>query len=473
MQSMYLKNFMVSAGLIVASFVFFGITVSMLLQYYVTNVWGESMELSASEVALSATAFVEDDSFRSWELKVLLTTLEQTTGNDIMITNDKGYIVACSDDGIVCHHIGAKVEVGTLDNLISQEKASGVSNLGGIFDTPRVVVAEPIISSGETIGYTIVSDNVGRLSGIEDTFSALMVLITLVVLTITVIITFITTKKQTNPINQMASAAMKFSHGDFSVRIEDTGRNDELGALTNSFNLMADSLEQSEQKRREFIANVSHELKTPMTTISGFADGILDGTIPTERQNQYLNTISSETKRLNRMVKRMLELSRIQAEDTGEVLKKSFDIGEVLMQTLLSLEGRINERKLDVDVCIPEERCLVKGDGDAINQVVYNLLENAIKFSKEGEVLGLSLWKQANKVYVSIKNRGETIPPQQLSLIFDRFHKTDASRSQDRDGVGLGLYIVKTILGNHREDISVSSVNGVTEFVFTLTPKKN
>ncbi len=472
MQSMYMKNFMVNAILIVTSFLIFGITVSMLLKYYITNVWDESMELSAIEASQSAAAFAEEGNFRIWELKVLLTTIENTTGNEILISNTKGIIIADSSDGVFSEDIGLRLSDDLMNELRSEGGIEGVTTLGGIYDTSRLVVTEEIITTNGSIGYVIVSNNVSRLSGIEDTFSAFVVLITLVVLSFTVIITFINTKKQTNPINEMASAAMKFSHGDFSVRIEDTGRNDELGALTASFNLMANSLESSEQKRREFVANVSHELKTPMTTISGFADGILDGTIPTERQNQYLSTISSETKRLNRLVKRMLELSRIQAEDTDEILRKNFDICDVLLCTLLSLEGRINEKKLDVEVSIPEERCLVRGDADAINQVAYNLLENAIKFSKEGGILSLSLWKQADKAYVSIKNRGETIPPEQLQLIFDRFHKTDASRSQDRDGVGLGLYIVKTILGNHREDISVTSVNGVTEFVFTLTPKK-
>ncbi len=256
-------------------------------------------------------------------------------------------------------------------------------------------------------------------------------------------------------------------------RVEDEGRCDELGELTASFNAMAESLEKSEEKRREFIANVSHELKTPMTTIAGFADGLLDGTIPPENQEKYLSTISAETKRLSRLVRRMLELSRLQAAEREDLQRMTFDISEVLRRTLLNFADKINARGLDVDARVPEERIDVLGDEDAVTQVVYNLLDNAVKFSRAGSVLGLSLWKQGSKAYVSVKNTGDTIPEAEIPLLFDRFHKTDRSRSRDRDGVGLGLYIVKTILNNHGEDIAVTSREGVTEFVFTLTLQKD
>ena len=210
-----------------------------------------------------------------------------------------------------------------------------------------------------------------------------------------------------------------------------------------------------------------------MTTIAGFADGILDGTIPNEEQDKYLATISSETKRLSRLVRQMLQMSRIQSVDTVALLARSFNLSEVIMRTLLNFEGKITQRGLDVDCQLPEESIIVRGDEDSITQVVYNLLDNAIKFSEKGSTLGISLWKQNSKAFVSIKNHGETISPQELPLIFDRFHKTDRSRSQDRDGVGLGLSIVKTILNNHNEDISVTSRDGVTEFVFTVRLKNS
>ena len=216
------------------------------------------------------------------------------------------------------------------------------------------------------------------------------------------------------------------------------------------------------------MANISHELKTPMTTIAGFTDGILDGTIAPDRERAALQTISSETRRLSRLVRRMLDLSRLQSAETV-TCQEQFDISEVMLRVLVSLETKINSRRLDVDTQLPDGPVLVWGDPDSITQVCYNLLDNAIKFSQEGGVLGLSIAAKGGKAHVTVRNVGDTIPPEELAMIFDRFHKSDKSRSVDREGVGLGLYIVKTILNNHKENITVTSENGVTEFTFTLT----
>jgi len=282
------------------------------------------------------------------------------------------------------------------------------------------------------------------------------------------IVSFITTKRTTHPIKEITNTARKFARGDFSSRV-DIDNEDEIGDLADSFNLMADSLERSENLRKEFIANISHELKTPMTTISGFADGIMDGTIPPEKASEYLAVISSETHRLSRLVRNMLDASQLSAKEPSELRKNSFDLTEVVVQTLLSLEQKIIGRKLDVDADLPEEPIITLGDRDSITQVVYNLLDNAAKFASEESVIKLAVYKQAGRAYVSVDHHGATIPEKELPLIFDRFHKTDKSRNYDKDGVGLGLYIVKTILDNHREDIFVTSSDGVTKFTFTLT----
>ena len=231
---------------------------------------------------------------------------------------------------------------------------------------------------------------------------------------------------------------------------------------------MADSLEQSEKRRSEFIGNISHELRTPMTTISGFADGILDGTIPPEEQNKYLVAIRDETKRLSRLVREMLSVSQTRARASDQSRRTVFDLTELILQTLLSFESRATKKNLDVDPQLPDNHILVRADKDAITQVIYNLLDNAVKFAAPGSCLVLRLYKEKGKAYVSVKDFGETIPPDDLPFIFDRFHKSDRSRSLDKDGVGLGLYLVKTILTSHDEDIAVKSEDGATEFVFTL-----
>ena len=291
----------------------------------------------------------------------------------------------------------------------------------------------------------------------------------MVVLCIAFITSSVTSLRQTKPLKEIADMARKFGHGEFGARVNGyENRRDEVGELAEAFNAMADSIAKSEARRSEFVANISHELKTPMTTIAGFSDGILDGTITPDHEKAALQTISSETRRLSRLVRRMLDLSRLQSAE-NITAQEQFDVSEVLLRVLVSLETKINARHLDVDTQIPEGAVLVWGDPDSITQVCYNLLDNAIKFSAEGSTLGLSITTKGGKAYVSVRNTGQTIPPEELPLIFDRFHKSDKSRSVDREGVGLGLYIVKTILNSHKENITVSSENGVTEFVFTLT----
>ena len=296
-----------------------------------------------------------------------------------------------------------------------------------------------------------------------------MLAIVAVVFISILIFAFNYSKRMSEPLDEMAAASRKFARGDFSVRVKQAEDNSyEMGALIESFNKMADSLENAEKRRSEFISNVSHELRTPMTTISGFADGILDGTIPKEDEDKYLRSIRDETIRLSRLVRNMLDVSRTRASAADLKRRTVFDITELVLQTLLSFEKRAVEKKLDVDPQFPEKNIMVYADKDGITQVVYNLLDNAVKFAHSETCITVRLYQDDGKAYVSVKDEGETIPPDDLPYIFDRFHKSDRSRSVDKDGVGLGLYLVKTIINAHDEDIAVKSENNVTEFTFTL-----
>jgi signal transduction histidine kinase len=288
-----------------------------------------------------------------------------------------------------------------------------------------------------------------------------------VVLLIAMVATVLITRRQTEMLRDMAGAARQFAHGDFSARIYADGADEEVTELATAFNNMATSLERSESLRQEFISNVSHELKTPMTTIAGFMDGMLDGTIPKEKHAYYMATVSNEVKRLSRLVRSMLDISRLQS--TGEAIQKSrFDVTETLGRTLLSFEQKIEEKQLDVQVDMPEKAVYVMANEDSITQVIYNLIDNGVKFAEKDTPFLLTVAVSGGKALVSIGDHGPTIPPEELPLVFDRFHKSDKSRSMDKTGVGLGLYIVKTILGSHGEDITVESREGLTTFTFTL-----
>ena len=277
-------------------------------------------------------------------------------------------------------------------------------------------------------------------------------------------------RRNSRPLRQMSRAAIAFGHGDMSARVDvNPSSPEEIRELALAFNNMADSLQKSEYRRQEFVANVSHELKTPMTTIAGFADGILDGTIPSHRQEHYLRLISDETKRLSRLVRSMRDITRLQeGSQIPEEQKLRFDLQECAGRVLLSFEQKITAKHLDVQVEMPDYPVFTRAHQDHIVQVLYNLLDNAVKFCPQDGSLGLKLHVGGNKVYVAVSNSGQTIPPEELPLVFDRFHKLDKSRSENRDGWGLGLYIVRTIVLAHGENISVTSNDGVTEFTFTL-----
>ena len=272
---------------------------------------------------------------------------------------------------------------------------------------------------------------------------------------------------------QLAQTVRRFGHGDLSVRAQqDDSLSLEMTDLTASFNNMADALQQSEQRRQEFIANVSHELKTPMTVIAGYMDGMLDGTIPPEQHRHYMQIVSEEVRRLSRLVRSMLQISRMQTEGLDESQKTRFDLSGAVTQVLFSFEQKIDQRHLEVDVQLPEKPLYTVAQQDAVTQVIYNLLDNAVKFCNDCGYLTVLVRQEGDKALVSIRNTGPTIPPEELPRIFDRFHKLDKSRSLDRTGVGLGLYIVKTIIGAHGEDIWVESRDGATTFTFTLPAVK-
>ena len=469
MKSMHSRQFALMASMVLISFILFGGAFAALSFHYTLQEKQESLERNAGFIADFTSAAlvrgltVDNDYFQSYVVSI--SSISDAT---ILLTGDDGRVVFASNANLV----GSQVPTATLEQLLQFGQYNGMSSLGGLFRERLYVSGLPIVVSlkgQETVaGMVFVAAETDSIMEMWRSLFLIFIFTALVVIFIASILSSVTSLYQTKPLKEMAEATRKFAHGDFEVRVNTDGRQDEIGELASSFNSMAESLAKSEARRSEFVANVSHELKTPMTTIAGFADGILDGTIPPERQEEALRTISAETRRLSRLVRRMLDLSRLQSAETVTA-QEPFDICETMARILVSLETKINAKELDVNADFPEEPLMVWGEADAITQVGYNLLDNAIKFSHQGGRLGISITSKGSKAYISVSDEGDTIPPEELPLIFDRFHKTDHSRSVDREGVGLGLYIVKTILNNHKEDITVTSQDGLTEFTFTLT----
>lgn len=478
MKSLYRRQFAMMAAVILAAFLLLGGAFATLSYQYIIRDKQEAMERNASYVASFTGSYLSNgvgSSIQDTGYQLYVASLANISGSTVILAENSGEIVYASSGGGAGSLLSGVVPADCMETISTQGSYAQRSSLGGLLSDRSFVTGVPILQKSYITGLTyqrgvvlVVSDT-STLTAMWQDLAAIFLLSAAVVLLLASGISSVTSLRQTKPLKDMAEAVRRFGQGEFGVRVEGCeDRRDEVGELAEAFNAMADSLAKSEAQRSEFIANVSHELKTPMTTIAGFADGILDGTIPREKEGEALTTISSETRRLSRLVRRMLDLSRLQSNE-NVTAQERFDVSELLLRVLVSLEGKITGRGLDVETQLPEGPVMVWGDPDAITQVCYNLLDNAIKFATPESVLGLEIQVKGEKALVSVRNRGETIPPEELNQIFDRFHKTDRSRSVDREGVGLGLYIVKTIINNHRENISVTSEDGLTTFTFTLT----
>ena len=459
---------MVTTAMFAVCFIAFGVTMFLMGRAFLIREKQASLYATADEVRLYAEAMHGQQELDSWELRMNLAAIAQSTGDHIFLCDASGTVVSSSDREAASPYIGRQMPETVTEQLAQNGGYEAVTDLDGFYEGMYYVVAEPVADGdGGTAGYVFVTYAGSGFFKIWGGFAIAFILVAVGVLGLAVAFEYANDRRLARPLNEMAEAAHRFARGDYSARVGSYPDEDEIGTLTQAFNTMADSLERNESRRREFIANVSHELRTPMTSIAGFADGLLDGTIPPEEEKKYLQTISSETKRLGRLVRSMLDMSRLQDGDPAR-REQVFDLGETVLQTLLNFESRVDAKHMSVDLDMPEDALRVKGDVDALTRVVYNLLDNAIKFADEGSELSVSIWKENGKAYTAVQDQGQTIPPEELPLIFDRFHKADKSRSQDREGVGLGLYMVRQILAAHDQDIFVTSEDGRTVFTFTL-----
>jgi len=471
MKSSFSRFLYPAALILLAALLAVGAFFQYLVGQYIEERSFESLKSDSQTIASLASAYYVSGSLSDHEFLINLSVVSQVTDSDAIICNRKGQLVLCSDSPLGCEHQGLVISPDYLQQVISEGCVSSTGMIQGLYSDPRYVVSMPITDRmGQPVGIVMVSSPTTQTQALLQQMSRIFVSVSVIAVLIGVVLMTVLARHQSSPLKEMARAARDFGHGKLDARVQVLDSSpEEVQELALAFNNMASSLQKSEYQRQEFVANVSHELKTPMTTISGMVDGMLDGTIPPEKHRQYMHLVSDETKRLSRLVRSMLDISRLQ--DQGGIPEESkfrFDLSECCGQTLLSFEQKINAKNLNVDVNLPEHPVYTHANQDYIVQVVYNLLDNSVKFCPEGGTLGLSIRVGTNKAYVTVFNDGQTIPAEELPLLFDRFHKIDKSRSQNRDSWGLGLYIVKTIVCSHGENISVSSQNGRTEFTFTM-----
>lgn len=348
-----------------------------------------------------------------------------------------------------------------------RSKYSEKGTLNGALKNICFVVSFPIEYNGVAQG--VVFATVPMRAANTYTVGTLktVILCAVTVLIFAFCVTYVVSAQMSRPLRNMAQVVKKIESGDFSAKVP-VGRHDEIGQLAEALNKMTVSIGALENMRRSFVSSVSHELKTPMQTISGFVDGILDGTIPENEREKYLRIVSEETKRLSRLVNSMLQLSRLESEKM-KLNKTTFNISDMLISVFLSFEKKVEEKNINIVGLDLLKPLSLTADRDLIYQVVYNLTENAIKFTPNGGEISVKCLADKQSVKLSIRNTGDGLTQKEMTQIFDRFYKTDRSRSVDKGGVGFGLYIVKTIVSLHGGYISVGSVlSEYTEFEVKL-----
>ena len=471
---MYRRQLIMMISIIALSFTMLS-TAFMLLSYrYMIQDERDDAARNVGYIATFTTSYLQQNaSIQTDFYRNYIASIALISDCIVLVADPQGEVVYATD-GSYFYNYETTLPTRLVEHVFEENGYTGLTILPGITQESQYVAALPITTgSGPWMtdrAMVLVAADASRITEMWNATATIFFFSVMSVLLIAIVTCSIMSAYQSRPLRDMADAARRFGRGDFTARV--TGYEkaaDEIVDLAESFNTMANSLAKVEKQRDDFIANVSHELKTPMTTIAGFAEGIIDGTIPQEREKESLQIIVSETRRLSRLVRRMLDLSRLDAaSETAVTAQAQFDLTEVASQVLISLEGKITSRNLDVEVQMPQGKLMVWGDPDSITQVYYNLMDNAAKFAVPGSTITLQIVKKDGKAYTTIKNLGATIPKEELPLLFDRFHKADSSRSMDREGVGLGLYIVKTIMSNLGESITVTSEDGVTAFTFTL-----
>lgn len=398
------------------------------------------------------------------EIQLQLSTLSAYLSSEIWIVDTKGNIILNTAKPDLTESTEAIPDFNITD---FGNKYYQVGNFYGQFSQETLSVFSPITVNYKVRGYVIIhkptSSLVSHANGLVAISYETLGLLFLAAFVVLILFTYIVYI----PIRKITKAADEYTAGNFDTRI-DVHSNDEIGYLAASLNYMANELNTLEEDQKKFVSNVSHDFRSPLTSIKGYVEAMLDGTIPVEMQDKYLNIILFETERLNKLTKSLLELNKFGSHGTMLDIT-SFDINYTIRMTAQTFEGICKEKRISFNLILTGEKLYVSADMSKIQQVLYNLIDNALKFSHSDSAITIETTEKNDKIFVSVKDTGIGIPKDSIKKIWERFYKTDLSRGKDKKGTGLGLSIVKEIIQAHGENINCISTEGVgTEFIFTL-----
>ena len=394
-----------------------------------------------------------------------LATLSTYLSSEIWVMNTDGDILINSNASVDMDHL-THIDGFNVADFGSKYYTTG--SFYNYYDDTHLTVFSPITINYKVRGYVLIHQPLSVITHHHAHLLNIMYLTLLLIFICATLLLIIIGFEVYIPIRKMIKGADAFAEGNFSYKIP-VHKNDEIGYLAASLNYMANELNTLEDDQRKFISNVSHDFRSPLTSIKGYVEAMLDGTIPPELQNKYLNIILFETERLTKLTQGILDLNRF-GQHRGMMLDLTdFDINRMIKTTILTFEGTCSAKGLSFDLVLTGQKLYVHGDMSKIQQVLYNLIDNATKFSHNDASIKIETSIKNEKVLISVKDSGIGIPAESIKKIWDRFYKTDLSRGKDKRGTGLGLAIVKEIIQAHNEHINVISTEGVgTEFIFTL-----
>lgn len=394
------------------------------------------------------------------QLQALSAYLEST----IWIINPSGLLILDSSSPVDLENT---ITVENFDPTVTAGSYYTIGNFWGVFQEDMLSVFAPITSNFKVKGYVVIHTSMNDLKQSSESMLNISYIMLVILFLLSLIILIFFTEMVYLPLKKIIYATEQYASGNMHYEFQ-VDSEDEIGYLAASLSYMASEVAKGEDNQKKFVANVSHDFRSPLTSIKGYLDAMLDGTIPPELHEKYLNIVLNETERLTKLTNSLLMLNNLNTK--GMLLEKTdFDLNQVIRNTAVAFEGTCKQKKIGIELVLSGDSMIVNADMGKIQQVLYNLLDNAIKFSHNDSVIKIETSEKKNKVLVSVKDHGIGIPKDSLKLIWDRFYKTDLSRGKDKKGTGLGLSITKEIISSHGENINVVSTEGVgTEFMFTL-----
>ncbi|MGN0346511.1 MAG: sensor histidine kinase [Lachnospiraceae bacterium] len=424
----------------------------------------EELYIAAGSIADSYASGLYQNETSLESLKTQLDSISQMLSSTIQIINPSGLVIIDSRYPI---DVENPSYIEGFDTTIMMGSYYMVSNFFQQFEEEQLSVAFPITSGFTVNGYVVVhystsnlNDTVNNLLNSDYVLLGVLFLLSLIILIFFTEIIYL-------PLRKIIVATENYASGNLHYNLQ-VESEDEIGYLAASLSYMASELAKGEDNQKQLVANVSHDFRSPLTSIRGYIEAMQDGTIPPELYGKYLGIVQNETDRLIKLTNSLLTLNNLNTE--GMVLDRSdFEINEMIRQSVSTFEGTCREKKIAIELTLSGEKLYVNADKTRIQQVLYNLLDNAIKFSNKNSVIKLETTEKNNKLFISVKDHGIGIPKDSIGLVFDRFYKSDISRGKDKKGTGLGLSITREIIRAHGENINVISTEGIgSEFIFTL-----